>query len=147
LAPRAKYADAQGAAGAVRQRHHAAHHLVGVTRIDAEIDRDLDRLVKLRLGAFLDHLDGVRDRIEFFSRLTPSRAFFKRFPIAMTVTPPTSRPIERAEPSTIFMADSMVSQFKSFIFFSAISRTCARVTLRPCRGPGPSTRTGFWRPA
>src|SRR5439155_21825797 len=62
-----EYADAQGAAGAVRQRHHAAHHLVGVTRIDAEIDRNLDRLVKLRLGAFLDHLDGVRDRIEFFA--------------------------------------------------------------------------------
>jgi len=28
-----------------------------MTRIDAEIDRNLDRLVELRLGAFLDHLD------------------------------------------------------------------------------------------
>jgi hypothetical protein len=33
-------------------------------------------------------------------------------------------PIERAEPSTIFMAASIVVQFKSFIFCSAISRTC-----------------------
>src|SRR5258707_15883008 len=54
----------------------------------------------------------------------------------MTRYPATSRPIERAEPSTIFMADSMVSQLRSFIFFSAISRTCARVTLPALSRPG-----------
>src|SRR5260221_6491181 len=54
----------------------------------------------------------------------------------MTGYPATSRPIERAEPSTIFMADSMVSQFRSFIFFSAISRTCARVTAPALSRPG-----------
>src|SRR5205807_2136684 len=37
-----EHADAQGAAGAVRQIDDAANHLVGVTRIDAEIDRNLD---------------------------------------------------------------------------------------------------------
>src|SRR5205814_10605101 len=42
--------------------------------------------------------------------------------------PFTSRPIERAEPSTIFMAASMVLQFKSFILAAAISLTCALVT-------------------
>src|SRR6185436_12711586 len=41
---------------------------------------------------------------------------------------PTSMPIERAEPSTMRIAASIVSQFKSFIFCSAISRSCALVT-------------------
>src|SRR6202035_4210401 len=50
--------------------------------------------------------------------------------------PATSRPIERTEPSTLFMADSMVSQLRSFIFFSAISRTCALVTLPALSRPG-----------
>src|SRR5262245_25355305 len=38
-------------AGAVRQHHGAAHVLIGLPRIDAQPDRDLDRLVELRLGA------------------------------------------------------------------------------------------------
>src|SRR3712207_8353492 len=36
--------DAHALAGAVRQADHAAHHLVGVARINAEIHGDLDRL-------------------------------------------------------------------------------------------------------
>ena len=48
----------------------------------------------------------------------------------------TSMPIERAEPSTMRMAASMVSQFKSFIFFSAISLTCALVTAPAVSRPG-----------
>jgi hypothetical protein len=50
--------------GAVRQGHHAAHHLVGVTWIDTEIERDLDRLVELGDGALLHHAHGVGERIE-----------------------------------------------------------------------------------
>src|SRR6202008_2198546 len=37
-----EHADAHGAAGAIRQVHHAADHLVGVTGIDAEIHGNLD---------------------------------------------------------------------------------------------------------
>ena len=64
LAPRANTADAHAAAGAVRQIDDAAHHLVGMARIDAEIHRDLDRLVELGLGALLDHLHRLFERIE-----------------------------------------------------------------------------------
>ena len=39
-------------------------------------------------------------------------------------------------PATIFMGDSMESQFKSFIFASAISRTCALVTAPALSRPG-----------
>ena len=39
--------DAHFLAGARRQRHHAAHHLVGMTRVDAEVHRHFHRLVEL----------------------------------------------------------------------------------------------------
>ena len=42
----------------------AAHHLVGVTRIDAEVHRDLDGLVELGLGALLDQLHRLVERVE-----------------------------------------------------------------------------------
>ena len=54
LAPRApsrpwrRRATRTGLAGAVRQHDRAAHVLVGLARIDAEADRELDRLVELR---------------------------------------------------------------------------------------------------
>src|SRR5512141_1668056 len=38
-------------------------------------------------------------------------------------------PIERAVPSTCFIAPSMLMAFRSFILSSAISRTCLRLTL------------------
>jgi hypothetical protein len=45
-------------------------------------------------------------------------------------------PIERAEPSIMAMAESTVSQLRSTIFFSAISRIWSRVT-RPTVPPLP----------
>ena len=58
-----EHGDARRAARAVRQIAHAAHHLVGVLGIDAEVHRDLDRLVELRLGALLDELHRLLDRV------------------------------------------------------------------------------------
>ena len=53
LTPRGEHGDADRAARAVRCRlTTTAHHLIGVTRIDAEIHRHFDSLVELRLGAF-----------------------------------------------------------------------------------------------
>jgi hypothetical protein len=51
LAPRAKTRRGR-LAGALGQRDDAADHLVGVARIDAEVQRDFDRLVELggRIG-------------------------------------------------------------------------------------------------
>ncbi len=42
-----EHRDAQRAPGAVRQVDDAAHHLVRVLRIDAEVEREFDRLVEL----------------------------------------------------------------------------------------------------
>src|SRR4029079_916215 len=115
--------------------HHATHHLIGVTRVDAEVQRDLDGLVELRLGAFLHHLDGVSERIELCA-IAALTGLLQTFSDCHDRYPATSTPIERAEPSTIFMADSMVSQFRSFILASAISRTCALVTAPALSRPG-----------
>ena len=42
-----EHTNADGLAGALGQRDDTADHLVGVTRIDAEVERDFDRLVEL----------------------------------------------------------------------------------------------------
>src|SRR5207249_5194942 len=55
------------AAGAIRQVAHAAHHLVGMTWIDAEIHRDFDRLVELGGGAGLDQLHRLAKTVEFLT--------------------------------------------------------------------------------
>src|SRR5262249_2440244 len=131
-----KHPDPHAAAGAVRQVDHAAHHLVGVARIDTEVHRDLDGLIELRLGPLLDHLHRFFDRVELaaidtFAEL--GRALSELCHGAYSVT---SMPIERAEPATIFMAASMVSVFRSFIFCWAISRTCDDVMVPALSRPG-----------
>src|SRR5882724_5911121 len=100
-----------------------------------EIHRNLDGLVELRLGAFLDHLDGVRERIKLLA-IDALAGLLQAFSNCHDRYPATSTPIERAEPSTIFMAASTVSQFRSFIFASAISRTWALVTAPALSRPG-----------
>ena len=120
-----EHRDALRAARAVRQVDHAAHHLVGMARIDAEVHRDLDGLVELRLGALLDELHRLVERIglrgiDTLARLGDAFALCHDYA-------PTSMPIERADPSTMRIAASTVSQLRSAIFFSAISFTCALV--------------------
>src|ERR1700691_3884292 len=128
-----KHRNPHRAAGAVRQIDHTAYRLIRMTRIDAEIHRDFDGLVEFGLGAILDHLHGLGERIELltidaFPRR--ARAFSNRAHAF------TSNPMERADPSIMRIAESMVSQFKSFIFCSAISRTWALVTEPAISRPG-----------
>jgi hypothetical protein len=52
FSPRREHADTYRLAGSVGQLHDPAHHLVGVTRIDTQVHRNLDGLVELRRGAF-----------------------------------------------------------------------------------------------
>src|SRR5262249_19938312 len=130
-----EHADAQCAAGAVRQHYNSAHHLIRVRWIDAEIHRDLDGLVELRFGSLLNEPDRFGDRIGLFavdtfaSRLWAVSDVHCRYSV-------TVRPIERAEPSTILIAASTVSQLRSFIFCSAISRTCFLLTCPTDSRPG-----------
>ena len=45
-----EHRDPHRLADAVRQHDRAAHHLVGVLRVDPEPERHVDRLVELRVG-------------------------------------------------------------------------------------------------
>ena len=115
-----EHRDARRAAGAVRQVGDAAHHLVGVARIDAEIERDLDRLVELRDRPLLHHLHRISERIEL---LAVDAVADLAVALARLAHATTSIPIERAEPSTIRIAASTSRAFRSFSFCSAIERT------------------------
>ena len=66
-----EHRDAQGASRAVRQIDDAADHLVGVLRVDAEVEREFDRLVELGLGVGLDQLHRLVEGIKLgaFDRL------------------------------------------------------------------------------
>src|SRR5262249_10659319 len=130
-----EHGDTLGAAGATRQIDHATHHLVGMARIDTEIHRDLDGFVEFRLRALLDHFYRVLDRIEL-GAVNTFASLRRPFPERHGGYSLPSMPIERAEPATIFIADSMVSQFKSFIFCCAISFTCALVIEPATSRPG-----------
>ena len=96
--PFAKTASA-GCARYRSEANHAAHHLVGVPRIDAEIDRKLDRFVELGRRTGFDELHRVFDGIAFFTGSSRSRPFPKRLDIFAMAYPLTLIPIERAEPS------------------------------------------------
>ena len=58
-----EHGDADVLAGALGQDDDAADHLVGVARIDAEVERDLDRLVELGGGVGLDQADRLVDAV------------------------------------------------------------------------------------
>src|SRR5262249_10178121 len=124
-----EHGDPHAAAGTVGQVDDATHHLIGVTGIDPEIHRHLDGLIELGLRPVLDHLHRLFERIELAAIDAFADGGGALSKVAHGDHSPTSMPIERAEPSTMRMAASMVSQFKSFIFFSAISLTCALVTV------------------
>src|SRR5207248_4614101 len=93
-----------------------------------EVHRDLDGLVELRLGAVLDQLHRVVERIKLLA-IDPFARLEGAFSVRHRPYSPTSMPMERAEPSIIRIAASIVLQLRSFIFCSAISLTCALVTL------------------
>ena len=59
-----EHRDAGGLAGAVRQAHRAAHHLIGLAGIDAQADRHLDGGVLLLRGRLLGQLRGLERGVE-----------------------------------------------------------------------------------
>ena len=62
-----EHADADRLAGALGQGDDAADHLVGVARIDAQVQRDLDRLVELGGGVGLHQRDRLIDAVQLLA--------------------------------------------------------------------------------
>src|SRR5690606_8283709 len=58
-----KDGHADGLAGAVGEHNRAAHHLIGVPGVDAQVDGHVDRLVELRDLQLTDEPAGLLDRV------------------------------------------------------------------------------------
>ena len=108
LSPLANTAYANGLAGTVRQVGRAADHLVGVARVNPKIERQLDRFVELCRRTALDRPHGIRQRVELHSVDGGQRRLELLALLRHRLYPTTSRPIERAEPTIIWVAASML---------------------------------------
>src|SRR5690606_29166005 len=98
--------DTDRLAGAAREHDRAADDLVGMTRIDAQADGDLDRFIELGVGGALHELErGLRVVQRGGVDLAGGRAVL----LAVRLHPFTSTPIERAAPATIAIAPSRES--------------------------------------
>ena len=60
-------ANTHGLAGAMGQAHHAAHHLVRMAGVNAEVHRNFNGFVKLRLGPALGDLHRLIQRVSLFA--------------------------------------------------------------------------------
>src|SRR5438876_327479 len=61
---RGEHRDPDGLPRAMRKRHGAADHLVGLAGVDPEPERDLDRLVEVALRQRLDEVEPLGRRVE-----------------------------------------------------------------------------------
>ena len=126
LAPRANTATRTVLPVPLGRLTDAADHLVGVARVNAQVHRDLDRLVEFcGRVALTAATASSTDMCPCRRMLTAARVRFPSF--AMTY-PFTSIPIEPAEPDDDLHRTFNAVAFRSFIFASAISRTCLVVT-------------------
>src|SRR5690606_22378416 len=116
--------------------------LVGMARVDAEIHRDLDGLVELRLGVTLGDPHRLVQRVAL--RAVEARIDAAQ-PLAVLrhgAQPSTTvMPMERAEPASMRTAASSSLAFMCCILVLAISSSCDFVT-RPTGPPRP----GVWLP-
>ena len=96
-------------------------------RVHAEPHGDLDGLIKLGKRGTLHELDRL---LRLVARVGVD--LLGRGEVLLPVVAhqaSTSAPIDRAAPATIAIAASIVSQFRSGSFTSAIFRTCAFVSF------------------
>ena len=117
-------------AGAVRQHHGAAHHLVGVLGIDAEAHRDVDRLVELGEADSLTVLTAAS------SGRSPAADLLALVAIVLAALYASSHssismPIDRAVPSMILIAASRPPAFRSGILGLGDLRAPAPRSLGP----------------
>src|SRR5919198_142923 len=120
-----EHGNARVLAGAVREHERAPQLLLGMADVEAEIEVHLDGLVELDAVRGLQELDRLERRVHLLAVDGCPRMAVTLAVLGHQVR--TSTPIERAVPSTIFMAWSMSRAFKSTNFVSAIWRTWSRV--------------------
>src|SRR5919112_4103694 len=108
------------------EHHRSTHDLIGVPRIDAQIDCHVNRLIELRERRVLHQGHGLGNRILPGPVDLGDSAPELLSPRGHQST--TSSPIERAVPAIIRIALSRSEALRSAILISAIFLTWARVT-------------------
>src|SRR5690606_30227040 len=123
-----EHSYANGLAGAVRKNGSTTNDLVGFTRIDTQIDGDVEGLGKLHGRQFgqqssrlfktvlLARFDLLGNRLLALGQLSH-------------YTPSTLRPMLRAEPAMVRTAASISAAVRSACLVLAISSSWARVTV------------------
>ncbi len=122
-----QHQDPDFLAYAVRQHHRPANDLIGVPRVDSQVQGDIHALIELGEGGPPHFRHGFPWRI--VQRTIDGRRGAVVFLPGLRHQPSTSIPIERAVPAIILIADSRSAAFRSGILSSAIFLTWARVTL------------------
>src|SRR5499433_2354864 len=113
----------------MRKDHRAAHILIGLARIHAEADGELERLVELSSRELGRQGHRLVERIARLAVDLAGRALHSLSGLCHGSYSTTSRPTLRAVPSIVRIAASSDSADRSGRLSSAISRTWARVTL------------------
>src|ERR1041385_7822027 len=107
-----------------------------MTRIDTEVNGQLDRFVELCRGAAFHQFHRFVDVVGLLGVHTVHRLLEALRNLRHRPYSRTWMPIERAEPSIRRIAMSTSLAFRSFILAWAISRTCALVTVPANVRPG-----------
>ncbi|MNO77443.1 hypothetical protein D3C76_685530 [compost metagenome] len=112
--------NAYGLASAVRQNGGATYDLVGFTRIDAQVDGDINRLLELDGRQFGQQFGGIFERVLLagFYLLGDSLLTLGQL---SHYTPSTLRPMLRAEPAMVRTAASRSAAVRSACLALAIS--------------------------
>src|SRR5215468_8998334 len=113
----------------MRKDHRAAHILIGLARIHAEADGELERLVELSSRELGRQGHRLVERIARLAVDLAGRALHSLSGLCHGSYSTTSRPTLRAVPSMVRIAASTDSADRSGRLSTAISRTWARVTL------------------
>src|SRR5690606_11908274 len=134
-------------AGTGRQHYRTTHEVVRFTGIDTEVDRDVDRLVKLGGCAVLHQAESVAHGIGAVAVDLGAQRLNAFGKLCHDQRPSTVMPMLRAEPAIVRTAASISAAVRSFILVVAISSTWARVsepTLSVCgRGEPLATLAAF----
>src|SRR5690606_21648938 len=120
--------NANALAGTCRQHHRTTHQLVGFTRIDTQVDRDVDGLVELGGRTTLHEVERLRNGIDAVTVDLGAQRLNAFGKLCHDQRPSTVMPMLRAEPAMVRTAASMSAAVRSFILVVAISSTWARVS-------------------
>src|SRR5690625_359099 len=125
--------DADIFTGTVWQDDGTADHLVCVAWVDVEVQGNVDAFVEGFTGGGFEQFKGFGGRV-VTQAVDLLAACANNFSVCCHDAPPylfhlMSTPMDQALPATIFMAASMLPAFRSGALTSAISRSCASVSL------------------